>query len=55
MIEPNNLYLGDCLTLMDDLPAESIDLVLCDPPYGVLNKGNRAAQWVSYKNKNREN
>ena len=45
MIEPNNLYLGDCLTLMDDLPAESIDLVLCDPPYGVLNKGNRAAQW----------
>ena len=45
MIEPNNLYLGDCLTLMDELPAESIDLVLCDPPYGVLNKGNRAAQW----------
>jgi site-specific DNA-methyltransferase (adenine-specific) len=26
---------GDCLELLKTLPAESIDLVLCDPPYGI--------------------
>ena len=25
---------GDCLELMKDIPAGSVDLVLCDPPYG---------------------
>lgn len=25
---------GDCLKLMQDLPDGSVDLVLCDPPYG---------------------
>ena len=25
---------GDCLKLMKDLPDGSVDLVLCDPPYG---------------------
>ena len=29
------IYLGDCLTLMKDIPDESIDLVLTDPPYGI--------------------
>lgn len=28
------LYLGDCLDVMDDLATGSIDMVLCDPPYG---------------------
>ena len=26
---------GDCLTLMKDIPEKSIDLILCDLPYGV--------------------
>ena len=28
---------GDCLELMKDIPAGSIDLVLCDPPYGTTD------------------
>ena len=26
---------GDCLELMRDIPGGSVDLVLCDPPYGI--------------------
>jgi len=29
-----NLLHGDCLELMKDIPDNSIDMVLCDPPYG---------------------
>jgi len=28
------LILGDCLEKMKDIPDESIDAVICDPPYG---------------------
>jgi site-specific DNA-methyltransferase (adenine-specific) len=28
------LYLGDCLELMKDIPDKSIDMILCDLPYG---------------------
>jgi site-specific DNA-methyltransferase (adenine-specific) len=28
------LLQGDCLTLMRDLPDRSVDMILCDPPYG---------------------
>ena len=28
------LYLGDCLDVLPDLKHRSIDLILCDPPYG---------------------
>ena len=30
---------------MPEIPDRSIDMVLCDLPYGVLNKGNPNAQW----------
>jgi DNA modification methylase len=30
------LYLGDCLEIMKNLPDKSIDLFLCDLPYGCL-------------------
>ena len=33
-IEPNNIYLGDCLELMKYIPDKSIDMILCDLPYG---------------------
>ena len=36
--ELNKLYLGDCLDLMKDIPDNSIDLVLTDPPYGITNE-----------------
>lgn len=29
------IYNGDCLDLMQDLPAASVDMVLADPPYGI--------------------
>ena len=30
-----NLYNADCLEIMKEIPAESIDMILCDLPYGV--------------------
>ncbi|WP_072383762.1 site-specific DNA-methyltransferase [Novosphingobium sp. NDB2Meth1] len=29
-----DIYQGDCLDVMADLPAQSVDLILCDLPYG---------------------
>ena len=33
-MEMNKCYLGDCLELMKDIPDKSIDMILCDLPYG---------------------
>lgn len=30
-----NLYNGDCLEIMNDIPDKSIDMILCDLPYEV--------------------
>ena len=30
------LYNGDCLELMKNIPDGSVDLVLTDPPYGTM-------------------
>ncbi len=29
---------GDCFAVLRELPSESVDLVLCDLPYGVVNR-----------------
>lgn len=34
-MEEIRLYHGDCLKLMKDIPDESVDMILTDPPYGV--------------------
>jgi len=34
MIEINNIYFGDCLDIMNDIDDKSIDMILCDLPYG---------------------
>lgn len=39
------LWQGDCLELMKDIPNKSVDMILCDLPYGVLNKNNKNAKW----------
>lgn len=39
------LWRGDCLVLMNNLPDKSIDLIVCDLPYGCLNKNNPLAKW----------
>lgn len=31
---PYELHLGDCLEVMKDIPDKSVDMVLCDLPYG---------------------
>lgn len=33
-MEVNNVYKGDCLELMQDIETASIDMILCDLPYG---------------------
>lgn len=39
------LWHGDCLELMKNIPDHYIDMVLCDLPYGCLNKQNKNAKW----------
>lgn len=34
MVEINQLYPGDCLEVMQNIPDKSIDMILCDLPYG---------------------
>lgn len=36
---------GDCLVEMQKIPDKSIDMILCDLPYEVLNKRNKNTQW----------
>jgi site-specific DNA-methyltransferase (adenine-specific) len=33
------LYNGDCLEIMKELPEKSVDLIICDLPYGCLTGG----------------
>lgn len=32
------LYNGDCLELMKNIPDQSVDMILCDLPYGTTNR-----------------
>lgn len=38
MINTNSLLCGDCLELMKNIPDKTIDMILCDLPYGVTNR-----------------
>lgn len=33
-MEVNKIYCGDCLEVMPNIPDKSIDMILCDLPYG---------------------
>lgn len=35
-----DLYSGDCLILMQEIPDQSLDMILCDLPYGVTAKNH---------------
>ncbi len=53
-MEINTIYTGDCLEIMPRIKDESIDLILCDLPYGVTqNKADIIIPldklWVQYK------
>ncbi len=39
------LIKGDCLEKMQAIPDGSVDMILCDLPYGVLNKKNLHTGW----------
>lgn len=44
-LKNDNIFCGDCLELMKDIQPKSIDAIICDLPYGVLNRRNHHAQW----------
>ena len=49
----SNLILGDCLEKMKEIPDNSIDLVITDPPYGInycISKGS-----LTFKKRNIHN
>lgn len=39
-IEPNALYYGDCLEVMESFPSEYVDLIYLDPPFNSDEKYN---------------
>lgn len=46
MMEDNiQLIHGDCLVEMQKITDKSVDAIICDLPYEVLNKGNKNAHW----------
>lgn len=46
MRELNNIYLGDCISFMQEMNNESVDLIIADPPYNLKkNFGNKSDHW----------
>ncbi len=45
------LHQGDCLELMQDIPDGSIDMILCDPPYGINYQSQRKKDKTQWKPK----
>ena len=45
MIEIDRIYCEDCLEGMKRMATGSVDAIIADLPYGVLNRKNRAARW----------
>lgn len=37
--ELNNIYLGDCIKLLQNIPDNSVDLIFADPPYNLQLQG----------------
>lgn len=40
MTQNIQLYQGDCLEVMKNIPDKSVDLVLTDPPYNIARDNN---------------
>jgi len=46
MIKKNIITMGDCLKLIKEIPDESIDLIIADPPYNLgKDFGNESDKW----------
>ena len=55
-----DLYNGDCLELMKGIPDKSVDMILCDLPYGQTQNKNDiplsfADLWKQYKRITKDN
>lgn len=49
MLELNRVYQGDALTLIQEIEDNSIDLIICDGPYGITeNKWDRISDIQNY-------
>lgn len=44
-IEMDTVYNMDCIEGMALMPDKSVDAIIADLPYGVLNRNNKSAQW----------
>lgn len=42
---PITLLHGDCLEILPAIADKSVDALICDLPYGVLNKSNKHVSW----------
>jgi len=58
----NKIHCGDCIKLMNEMPEESVDLIVTSPPYNIRNstgnglKDNHSGKWKNAKlNKGYEN
>ena len=49
------LHYGDCLNVMKDLSANSIDLIICDLPYGCLSNDRKGKRVGPLKDPNNPN
>lgn len=43
----NTIYNEDCIIGMQSIPDKSVDCIITDLPYAVLNRNNPNAQWDS--------
>ena len=48
-VDDNVLYNGDCLHVMREMPDESIDLIVSDPPYGLEFMGKEWDKFILEK------
>lgn len=55
MLEPNNIYHGDCYELIKEIPDKSIDLVYIDIPYKYPNGGYGHSKLAQRLGKHKEN
>ena len=44
----SKLFHGNCIDVMKELPSRSVDLILTDLPYGVLNKRTEWDKRIPY-------
>ena len=44
------LYNADCMEVMKDIPDNSIDLIITDPPYRTISGGNNSNGVSGYPN-----